>query len=84
MTAQPTCDVLNKEKTLLDWANEGYAWGEFTVDNGKGGRCWTYQSLETKRKMNEPAVRALGMEWYNVMCIFSFVFSCFHFGFLQG
>lgn len=64
MTAQPTCDVLNKEKTLLDWANEGYAWGEFTVDNGKGGRCWTYQSLETKRKMNEPAVRALGMEWY--------------------
>ena len=32
MTAKPTCDILKKEPILLDFANENYAWNEFTIE----------------------------------------------------
>ena len=64
MTAEPTCKLLGLGMTLLDWANEGYAFEDFSIDNGKGGRCWAFHSAEWKKKMNRAEVRALGSEWY--------------------
>ena len=32
LTAKPTCELLNKEAVQLDFANEGYAWRDLTVE----------------------------------------------------
>ena len=42
MTAQPTCDCLGKEKVLLDWTNENYAWEDFAVENEEGLKTWPF------------------------------------------
>ena len=42
-TAQPTCEILKKEMTLLDFANEDHAWRELAVvDNGRRG--WLFHN----------------------------------------
>ena len=64
-TAEPTCVALNKEKTLLDWTNEGHAWWEFTVDKGNGKREWAFCDNEYRQILNQPEVLALGCKWYN-------------------
>lgn len=64
MTAQPTCDALGKEKVLLDWTNEGYAFEEFTAFDGNGERVWIFQSPEYREKLNHSGVLALGKAWY--------------------
>lgn len=64
MTAQPTCDLLGKEMTLLDWANEGLAWEDFTVDSGDGKKSWCFQVESYRKQMNAPEVRAMGESWY--------------------
>ncbi len=63
-TAEPTCVALNKEKTLLDWTNEGHAWGEFTIEKEGGGREWAFCNQGYKQKFNAPAVLAMGNKWY--------------------
>ncbi len=63
-TAEPTCVALNKEKTLLDWTNEGHAWWEFTVEKENGGREWAFCDQRYKQKFNAPAVLAMGNKWY--------------------
>ena len=64
MTAEPTCRILGKEMTLLDWANEGHAFHDFSVDIGGGERRWAFHSQEYKKKFWSAEVRALGTEWY--------------------
>ena len=63
-TAEPTCVALNKEKTLLDWTNEGYAWWEFTVEKENGKREWVFCDQSYREKCNRPDVLALGNRWY--------------------
>lgn len=64
LTAQPTCEMTNKELITLDFCNEGYAWGEFTVNNGRGGRCWTFHSMECLELMTSAEVIGMGAAWY--------------------
>ena len=64
-TAEPTCVALNKEKTLLDWSNEGYAWHEFTTQKEGGGREWAVCNPVYKEKFNRPDVLAMGNKWYD-------------------
>ena len=64
MTAQPTCDKLGIEKTLLDWINEGRVWEYFSVKNEKGEGKWAFHVESYRRMMNSPEVRALGDQWY--------------------
>jgi probable phosphoglycerate mutase len=64
MTAQPTCEKLGKEMTLLDWANEGRAWSDFNVKNEKGEGRWAFHVESCRRQLNAPEVRAMGEEWY--------------------
>ena len=63
MTAQPTCDLLKKEMTLLDFCHEGHAWAELTVRDEKGQR-WLFHDEQIKLLFTDPSVRALSDRWY--------------------
>lgn len=65
MTARPTCERLQKEMTVLDWANEGYAWQELTVVRKDGTRTWAFFEQEFVRKFHSAEVYALGKKWYD-------------------
>ena len=41
-TAQPICDLLGKEITTCDWADEGIVWNEFTVPHPKYEHTWAF------------------------------------------
>lgn len=68
MTAEPTCKALGKEMVLLDWANEGHAFHDFSVDIGDGQRRWCFHSDECKKKLCSAEVRALGQNWHKHPC----------------
>lgn len=63
-TAQPLADLLQKEITPVDWANEAYTWGEFTLET-PAGRQWLFSTEALKRRFTEPDVLALGHRWYD-------------------
>lgn len=65
MTAQPTCELLKKEPELLDFANEGHAWGDFTIAKEDGsGDIWLFQHKKTVALFNSSEIRTLGDRWY--------------------
>ncbi|MBE5740250.1 MAG: histidine phosphatase family protein [Clostridiales bacterium] len=64
MTAQPTCEVLGKEMTLLDWTNEGHAWHDFCVPKEDGKYCWSFQNAKYVEKFNSPEIYSLGYQWH--------------------
>lgn len=64
MTAQPTCDILKKEKTLLDWTNEAHVFSEFSVKKEDGNRTWVFHSQKYRDILNASQVRDLGSKWY--------------------
>lgn len=68
MTAEPTCKALGKEMVLLDWANEGHAFHDFSVDIGGGQRRWCFHSDECKKKLCSAEVRVLGQNWHKHPC----------------
>jgi broad specificity phosphatase PhoE len=50
--------------TLLDFANEKYAFDSFTVPNEAGGRSWAFHHKDTMIKMCSEEVISLGDKWY--------------------
>ena len=63
MTAKPTCDLLNKEMTIMDFANECHTWEDFSLErNGK--RTWPFQDDETKLFFANEDIISLGHKWY--------------------
>ncbi len=62
-TAKPTCELTKKNLELLDFANEGHAWREFTVDRN-GTRNWLFADDEIKMLFADRAVISLGHNWY--------------------
>ena len=65
MTAKPTCEILKKEPLLLDFANETYAWNEFTIERTDGkGETWLFQSARAIDIFNNKNIRELGDRWY--------------------
>ncbi len=64
LTAKPTCEKLGLEATLLDWANEYYAFCDMSVRKEDDTRCWCFYSAAFKEKFVHPEVRALGNKWY--------------------
>ena len=64
LTAQPTCELLKKEKVILDWANEGYVWSELVVPTPEGGVTWGFHDEATKQKWQTPEIVNLGKKWY--------------------
>ena len=71
-TAEPTCQLLKKEMTVCDWANENLAWQELTVLNEQGNRLWGFQDKKTVELFNKKEVRDLGADWYNHPALQSF------------
>ncbi|MBR2460762.1 MAG: histidine phosphatase family protein [Clostridia bacterium] len=67
-TAQPTCDLLKKEKVLLPWANEGRAWEQLTVVREDGRRTWCFHTQSCVELFNSPEVLAMGEAWYDHPC----------------
>ena len=66
MTAKPTCEILKKEPILLDFANENYAWNEFTIERADGkGKTWLFQNTRTIDILNSKDIRKLGDHWYD-------------------
>lgn len=63
-TAEPTCQLLKKEKKLCPWANEGVAWREFTVRNEEGNVRWGFHHKPTAEFFNSSEIRELGLKWY--------------------
>lgn len=63
-TAQPTCDLLKKEKTLLPWAHENRAWEQLTVALESGRRTWCFLDPRYVEQFNSAEVRAMGDKWY--------------------
>lgn len=62
-TAKPTCELLNKDMELLDFANEVHAWNDFTIDRN-GRREWLYKDAETKEFFASESIISLGHNWY--------------------
>ena len=62
-TAQPTCDLLKKEMELVDFANETYAWYDFTVQRD-GQRKWIFFDKEIRKLFTDKSVISLGHDWY--------------------
>lgn len=58
-TAMPTAKLLKKEIEQLDWANEGHAWRDFTVDGD-----WLIANAWVRRLFRSPEMLALGDRWY--------------------
>ena len=63
-TAQPICDLLGKEITPCDWADEGIVWNEFTVPHPKYEHTWAFFAPKYLEIFSSPEVRALGEKWY--------------------
>lgn len=65
MTAEPTCRLLGKSYTELDWCNEDYAWEEMTAMRSDGSRHWLFHDEENIMRIITPEVMALGERWYD-------------------
>ena len=64
-TAQPCCEILKKDMTILDWCDEKYAWRYFSVEyNGRPKGRWGFQHRDYIRLFREPETAALGKRWY--------------------
>ena len=65
MTAKPTCELLKIEPELLDFANEGYVWQEFTIEEEDGsGNTWLFQNESVIELFNSKEIRDLGDRWF--------------------
>lgn len=62
-TAQHTCELVQKEPVLLDFANEKYAYQDFHAVSKDGKKGWAYLQDSYKRIFVSPEIRALGDRW---------------------
>lgn len=66
MTAKPTCDVLNIQPELLDFANEHYTWCEMTAEkDDHTGRTWLFHHPRIVDLFTDKSIRALGDRWFD-------------------
>ncbi len=64
MTATPTAELLHKEIIQLDFANEKYAWQEYTLKCEDGKSRWIFQHPQAIELLNSKDVRGLGYHWH--------------------
>ena len=63
-TAQPTCEALGLKMKICDWADEAKAAADVGIVDENGKWNWSFCDKDMAEKFNDPAVRALGCDWY--------------------
>lgn len=63
-TATPTCELLKKEATILDFSSEEHAWEEQSIICPNGQRQWLFFTREAQDIMCSKEIRDLGEKWY--------------------
>ena len=63
-TAKPTCEMLKKDMTVLDWCDEAIAWREIALEYEKGKKTWCFQHQPTREIFARKDVKALGKDFY--------------------
>ena len=48
---------------LLDFANEAYAYRDFTIAN-ESGKAWLFQSDKARMLFSNKSIKEMGYEWY--------------------
>lgn len=62
-TARPTAELMKKEITILDWANEAYIAADATAKNRDGETKWLNAIPEMTAVFTSPEMRRLGSAW---------------------
>lgn len=62
-TARPTCELLKKDVTVLDWTNESHAWDQLAVVDDDGVRRWADVSHRYHGLLAGRDMRDLGDGW---------------------
>lgn len=63
-TARPTCELLKKDLTELEFCHESLAWKDLAVDIAPGQRRWIMDLPKYKRLFGSEEVLRLGKKWY--------------------
>ena len=63
LTATPTSEITKRQIKQLDFANEGHAWNQLTVNTPEGKR-WLFARTEIKELFHTKEMRELGFKWY--------------------
>lgn len=63
LTSKPTCEILKKEATVLDWCNEAYAANDFFFKSKEGIDTWCFYMQDIIEIFNSKEVKALGENW---------------------
>jgi len=64
-TAQPLCEMLRKEPTLLEWCHESRAYEDTWVEEPENPRRpWAIESVPIRRAFVSEEMRRLGNRWY--------------------
>lgn len=61
-TAEPLAEIVKKDITLLNFADEALAWRDFTVERN-GQTTWLFHDEKTKRLFSENEIVSLGNDW---------------------
>ena len=64
-TAQPLCEMLKLEPTVLDWAHESHAWEQMAIESNNGKRMWLFAHPDFTEALASNEARALGFKWYD-------------------
>ena len=65
LTARPLSELVKKEVSLLDFANEGYAWQQLICySKARGCHTWLYYAPEVKEIFHTDEITSLGQRWY--------------------
>lgn len=62
-TAQPTCEILKQDMTVLDWCHESLAGKDFYLHED-GRHDWCFQLPRYRALFRDPEVLRLGKQWY--------------------
>lgn len=63
-TAQPLCEIMKMEPTILDWADEDLLYRDLALNEEDGTRRWCFRHSESRLQLNREDVRLLGRNWH--------------------
>lgn len=63
-TATPTCEMLKKDLTKLDFMNECHPWQAMTYVSSNGRRGWIIDNPEPLHILISPEMKQYGERWY--------------------